>query len=196
MANIVLGVFDSRDNASKAIDDLRSAGYSSDQISLVTRDTAELREWRELQDADVAGDTAKGAIAGGAVGALAGLLLGVGAITLPPLGGVLIAGPLAGALGISTAGASALAGAGLGAAGGGIIGALTNLGISPEEAEIYQRLIIDEGILLGVDENMNSENKASEILRQNGAEEVRIVESVDSLSNNSIPNDDTDSDLV
>ena len=174
MANLVLGVFDSRENASTAIDELKSAGYSSEDISVLTRDTSELNEWREEQN--VADDAAKGAATGGVVGALAGLLIGAGIVTLPPLGAIVIAGPIAAALGISTVAASGLAGAGLGALGGGLVAALRALGLNDEDATRYSELITSEGILVGVERKLvGDQTDPVEIFGQNGAVEVREV---------------------
>jgi len=66
---------------------------------------------------------------GGAVGATLAAILAVGtSIVIPPLGALVIAGPIA----------AALAGAGAGGATGGIIGALIGAGIPEHRARVYE----------------------------------------------------------
>jgi hypothetical protein len=71
--------------------------------------------------------------------------VGLGALTIPGLGPVLAAGPLAIAL-------STLLGAGVGAAAGGVtgglLGALIGLGIPEEEAEYYAEGVRRGGVLV------------------------------------------------
>jgi uncharacterized protein (TIGR02271 family) len=80
------------------------------------------------------------AVAGGAIGGLAGLLLGLGAFAIPGVGPIIGAGPLA----------AALTGAAIGAAGGGLLGALVGWGIPETEAGYYAEGVNRGGTLVAV----------------------------------------------
>jgi hypothetical protein len=94
-----------------------------------------------------------GAGIGAALGGIGGLLVGLGALTIPGIGPVLAAGPLAAALGgVAGAGAGAIAGG----ATGGVLGALGDMGVNQEQAGYYAEGVRRGGTLLTVraDENM------------------------------------------
>ena len=83
-----------------------------------------------MSDRDKASDVVADAGIGAAIGGVGGLLLSAaGALTIPVIGPILAAGPIA----------AALTGAGIGAAAGGLIGALTESGVPEEDAEILCR---------------------------------------------------------
>lgn len=174
MAKTIYGILENAAKANSAIDELLDNGFTNDDLSAISRDTVEIdhRVDETTKAENVGASATTGALTGGALGALAGLLIGVSAITLPPLGGIFIAGPLASALGISTAAASTLAGGGLGALGGGLVG----LGIPEEAAVVYQEKLTNDGVLLAVFcESEDEEKNVQEILENNGASNVVIV---------------------
>ncbi len=122
----VVGVFQERAAAERAVEELRRAGFGPDQIGVVVRDTTESATPRV--DADVAPET--GAAVGAVTGGVLGTVLGVAvALTLPGVGAALAAGILAGALGGATVGITS----------GGLVGALIGMGVSEEEAQHYER---------------------------------------------------------
>src|SRR5207245_2285773 len=110
-----VGLFETPDQAQRALRELHDRGFERAQISFAVRDATRsaalvgAQEYAENESAEAAGT---GAIGGGILGGMAGLLIGIGALTVPGIGPVLAAGPLAGALGTT------LAGAGIGAAAG------------------------------------------------------------------------------
>jgi len=115
----VVGVFNSRAEAERAVADLKRAGFKEDEISLVGKN-----------DRGEGNKAGAGATTGAAIGAGAAALtsLGITFAIIPAIGPVLALGPLAAAL-LSAAG---------GAAAGGIIGALIGLGIPEHEAKYYE----------------------------------------------------------
>lgn len=137
---VAIGVFQHRDKAEAAVDDLRNAGFPPEDIGIAAKRTES--EWGDYEaagpgavvareaDGDVATDAASGAVAGAATGAgLGGLwALGIAAGLLPAIGPV-VAGGLLGSI---------LASAAAGAAAGGLLGALVGLGFSDEEARYYE----------------------------------------------------------
>jgi hypothetical protein len=87
---------------------------------------------------DRAEGAGKGAGIGAGVGGAAGLLAGLGLLAIPGLGPVVAAGWLA----------STALGAAAGAATGGVVGALTQAGISKEDAPIYAEGVRRGGTLV------------------------------------------------
>jgi hypothetical protein len=90
------------------------------------------------------------------------LLSAAGLMTLPVIGPVLAAGPLA----------AALTGAGIGAAAGGLIGALTDAGIPKEEAEHYAEGVRRGDVLVTVRTDEAHAPRACEIMNRRGAMDV------------------------
>jgi hypothetical protein len=127
----VVGTYDNIQTAYAVANDLISAGYSRNDISVIASDTnreyAGYVDGATVKTVDTTDDVAAGAGIGAAIGGLGGLLVGLGALAIPGVGPVIAAGPLL----------AALTGAGVGAVTGGIVGALVDLGIPDEEAHIY-----------------------------------------------------------
>lgn len=120
----VSGLFDNHADARAAVSALEDAGISSDNISIVGRDS-------EGRDSNAGEGAAAGAGIGAAVGGTGGLLAGLGMLAIPGVGPVVAAGWLA-----ATA-AGAVAGAVAGGAAGGLIGSLTKEGVDEDDAHVY-----------------------------------------------------------
>ena len=174
MTTIVLGVFDNRTQAEKAINDLGNSGFNSKDISIVMKDTVEGQHMADSTGANMAEGAVSGAATGGVIGGIAGLLMGIGAITIPGLGPLLIGGPIAAALGLTGAAATTVTGAATGAVAGGLLGALMGLGLPKEKAEVYQQRIEQGAILLAVPTTGNESN-AKNILETSGASDVTTL---------------------
>jgi hypothetical protein len=127
----IAGLFPDRASAEQAIDALKAAGFTGDQIGVAMRDRTAQGILIEETGTEAAEGAATGALGGGMLGGLAGFLIGIGALAIPGVGPIVAGGILAEALGV--AGGTALAGAGIGAAAGGLVGALVGVGI-PEPA--------------------------------------------------------------
>ena len=126
----VVGTYDNIQTAYAVANDLISAGYSRNDISVIANDArSEYAPYVNPHgvEATAGDDVAKGAGIGAAIRGLGGLLVGLGALAIPGVGPVIAAGPLL----------AALTGAGVGAVTGGIVGALVDMGIPDEEAHIY-----------------------------------------------------------
>ena len=122
----IVGVFNSVQDANAAVSELETQGISRDDISVVANKNA--TGYDTMDDRDKASDVIADAGIGAAIGGVGGLLLSAaGALTIPVIGPILAAGPIA----------AALTGAGIGAAAGGLIGALTESGIPEEDAKYY-----------------------------------------------------------
>src|SRR5437660_1550714 len=146
MAQRVAAIFQTRDAAERAADALADLGADRGHISMMARgeeggmtttSTTGVHEGGEVVEPARAvgdsgaplttsdgGDAAKGA----AIGAVAGLAAGLLALTVPGIGLVLAAGPLA----------AAIAG---GAVVGGVYGGLRDIGIEEKHARGYEQRI-------------------------------------------------------
>lgn len=173
MKELVLGVFEAREYAEKAINALhRELGVSGKDISYVYRTSeGQLREGDPdaISSATPGEGAARGAAWGGGIGAVAGLAVAAGAI--PVIGPIIAAGPLVAALGLS-AGAlgSVAAGAITGAAAGGLIGALMSWGMSREHAQQYEDYVKSGNILVAA--HTESPAEAASIMSEFGARNV------------------------
>jgi hypothetical protein len=172
MAKTVVGLFDNFTDAQNVVQELTSAGFARDDISLLANDQRGeySRAVGDTGESATGEGAAAGAIGGGVLGGVLGLLVGVGALAIPGIGPVLAAGPLAAALG--TAGASTLVGAGIGAAAGGVIGALVGAGIPEEDANFYAEGVRRGGTLVMVKSSDDMANRAYDIMQRYGAVDI------------------------
>lgn len=83
MAKMVFGVFTARENAESAINELEDSGYNPKDISIVMQNKEDAEVIHNNTGASVADSTVSGAATGAAIGGIAGLLVGIGAIALP-----------------------------------------------------------------------------------------------------------------
>jgi hypothetical protein len=133
-------VFDSRQDAERAVDWLRSRGVPNEDISVLARNPNETaavaeRTGAERVDDDAGSDMARGAGTGLLAGAGVGALFGLAAAAIPGIGPFITAGALAHALG--AAGGGAVAGAIVGGTSGLVAGALSKWGLDKADAEYY-----------------------------------------------------------
>lgn len=134
----VTGLFDTYADGQAAVRALENQGVSRDNISIVSRN-----EDGVVTDGDGAVDGAEtGAGLGALAGGTGGLLAGLGMLTIPGVGPVVAAGWLAATITGLAAGAVA------GGAAGGIIGALTDAGVSEDEANVYAEGVRRGGTLV------------------------------------------------
>lgn len=150
-------IFETREQAGRAIEALRQSGIRAEDISLVVRDRrggVHAEPIGSMTDA-----TTIGAAGGGLLGGIAGLLVGVGMLAIPGIGPALAAGPIAGLL----------AGGAVGLGVGGVIGALVDLGIPEEEAHDYQAAIERGGLLVAARVPDGDEPEALAILEGIGS---------------------------
>lgn len=130
-----IGVFNTHSSAESALNELKSFGVNETDLSYVyTNGKGNIKDGQSGEK--VGGAAATGATAGAIIGGLAGLV--VANVVLPGFGTVLVAGPLAAALGIGATAATAVAGAAGGAVAGGMIGGLTNLGVAEADVHLYE----------------------------------------------------------
>lgn len=131
-SNVATHLYDSYDQATAVVHDLEAAGVPSADISLIAN--------RGEHIDDEASGAATGATIGTGLGAGVGLLTGLGVMAIPGVGPVVAAGWLA----------ATAVGAIAGLAAGGIVGALTDLGVSDHDANVYAEGVRRGGTLVSV----------------------------------------------
>jgi hypothetical protein len=126
----IVALFESRAAAENAVAELVRAGYSRDDVSIVTRDS---KAGADLPNIGPQTQVGSGADAGtgAAIGGIAGFIGGIVALAIPGIGPIIAAGPLA----------AGIMGAGLGAATGGVIGALKDRGVPENDASQFSEAI-------------------------------------------------------
>lgn len=137
-----VGFYDTEEEAKVAIEALKKQGYRSEDISIVTKNPKHSSAISGETGAEAIEGAATGIAAGGAVGGLGGILLGLGALAIPGIGPVVAAGPIA----------TGLMGLAAGASVGGLGGAFVGMGISAKEAEEFDKQFKAGKILVMVDE--------------------------------------------
>jgi uncharacterized membrane protein len=152
----VVGVYDTEQEAIIAIEKLVRDGYNKQDICVIGQDLKNVNHIADETGTVAEESAAKGAITGGTLGGLTGLLVGIGALAIPGAGPIIAAGPIASSL-IGT-----ITGAGL----GGLTGALIGLGIPDDEAEYYGNSVKEGKILVltkdRIDHHMDDRNTLAE----------------------------------
>jgi uncharacterized membrane protein len=166
----IVAVFETLEDAERALDALRRTGLRREDVSLVMREApAPSAEAADTMGGNVVTGAATGATVGGVLGGLAGWLL---AALVPGVGPVLGAGVLA----------STLTGAAVGAAGGGILGALLGLGVPEDEAADYVDHVTAGRILVTVHAaDPARHGRALEALAGSNARDVRTYTAPDAV---------------
>src|SRR6202158_3502993 len=125
MANkAVFGIAKSESQAIVIADNLKAAGFSENDISVLFPDKTGTKDFAHEQNTKAPEGAVTGAGAGGVLGGALGWLVGIGALAIPGVGPFIAAGPIL----------AALSGAAAGAALGGVTGALIGMGIPEYEA--------------------------------------------------------------
>ncbi|HEX8732282.1 MAG TPA: hypothetical protein VF725_09525 [Ktedonobacterales bacterium] len=148
-STIAVGVFRDPAQAHKAVEELRQAGYSDEEIGYLARVRAP--EPDESTSTTITSGVVEGGLVGGLLGAAVALLI-------PGFGLAIAGGVLAVAIG----------GAAVGAAAGGLLGVLIGIGLPEEEARYYQKELAAGHTVITVKAESGYAD-ALEILRRNGA---------------------------
>ncbi len=167
MAKSVFCLSDNESQAERIVQDLKAAGFSNNDISVLFPDKSGTKDFAHEQHTKAPEGAAAGAGTGGILGGALGWLVGIGALAIPGVGPFIAAGPIM----------AALAGAGVGAAVGGLTGALVGMGIPEYEAKRYEGKIKEGNILISVhSEDSDEVSRAKEIFERAGAHDISYSE--------------------
>ncbi|HEY9731258.1 MAG TPA: hypothetical protein V6C89_05065 [Drouetiella sp.] len=163
MAQTVIGLTTTIDQAELLVDRLRSAGFISSDISVLLPDKEGSQDFAHKNSTKAPEGATAGASTGGVIGGALGWLAGIGALAIPGLGAFVAAGPIM----------AALSGAAVGATVGGTAGALIGMGIPEYEAKMYEGKIREGNILIAAhSESKDMLKTAEDIFKELGAKDV------------------------
>lgn len=170
MAKTVVGLFDTAGEAEQVVRALVDSGFNRNEISVIANDArgehGRAHEVGTSRGDAVAEGAGAGAVGGTVLGGAVGLLVGVGLLTIPGIGPVLAAGPLAAALG------STALGAGIGAAAGGLVGSLVGAGVPESQANYYAEGVRRGGTLVSIRADEGMAERAYQVMQRFGAVDI------------------------
>lgn len=155
--NVASAVFDSRNEAERAIAALRAQGVSDRSISALSRHDDDFQHEHDHGDHVHTDTKASGTGKGIAIGAGTGALAGLAALAIPGVGPFLAMGAVAEAIGV--VGSAAATSAVVGGAIGGLTGALMKYGVDEDDARYFEDRIQKGGYWVGVDLDDSGANR-------------------------------------
>ncbi|MDO9049201.1 MAG: hypothetical protein Q7U66_15895 [Methylobacter sp.] len=167
MTKAVFGIAQSIDQAETIVNELKAAGFSNNDVSVLFPDKSTTRDFAHEKHTKAPEGAAIGGTVGLGAGAVLGWLAGIGSLAIPGVGPFIAAGPIMGAL----------SGAAVGAATGSLTGALIGVGIPEYEAKRYEEKIKGGSALISVHtESSEERDKAKEIFERAHAEDISSTE--------------------
>lgn len=161
--------------AEQIVDQLRNAGFPTEDISLLfsasgesgtanNMNTSKGTRLATSKSTKASEGAAAGGTVGGIIGGTLGLLVGIGTLAIPGMGPFIAAGPIM----------AALAGSAVGGSIGLLTGSLVGLGIPEYEAVHYAEKLKNQNYaLISVHTNSSEDvERVKEIFERNGAEDI------------------------
>lgn len=174
MSKAVFAIINSTERAAQIVDDLKAAGFSNTDISVLLPDQRGTRDFAHEQNTKAPEGAATGAGTGTLLGGALGWLVGIGSLAIPGLGPFIAAGPIM----------AALSGAAVGAVAGGLTGALIGMGVPEYEAKRFEGKLKSGNILLSVHaSNSDQLSRAKQIFKN------YKVDDVSDTSESSVPHE-------
>jgi hypothetical protein len=159
----VFCIANSRSQADTIVDNLKNAGFSSNDIAALFADKESGHDFAHEKNTKAPEGAVTGAGTGGVLGGALGWIAGIGALAIPGFGPLIAAGPIL----------AALSGAAIGATVGGIAGGLIGMGIPELEAKRYEGKLKQGNILVSVHTESSDElERAKAIFERAGAEDI------------------------
>lgn len=149
--------------ADRIVDQLKTANFSNNDISVLFPDKGTTRDFAHEKNTKAPEGAVTGAGTGGAIGGALGWIAGIGALTIPGVGPFIAAGPIIAALSVAAVGATV----------GGITGGLIGLGIPEIEAKRYEGKVREGNILISAHtEDSKEVTRAKDIFTKAGAHDI------------------------
>jgi len=166
MKSAVFAIVSNPVQAEAVVDELRLAGFSNNDVSVLFPDMEGTREFAHAKSTKAPEGAVIGASAGGVIGGVAGWLLGLGTLAIPGVGPIVAAGPIF----------AALSGVAVGGAAGGLSGALAGLGFPEYEAKLFAGKLQDGNILIAAHaENSHETRVARQIFERANAHDIGVT---------------------
>lgn len=167
MSKTITALYEEVADARAAIEALLANGYDREHISLVVPDPEGMYEESIAEGMAAEGENPRdtavaGTFTGGALGGLAGLLLGVSVFTLPALGAAVIAGPIY----------TTFMGASAGGISGGLLGWLLEKGVSERRAHYETEALRRGHSLVAVECDDEQQTQVTGVLQQYNALDI------------------------
>ncbi len=177
-----VGTFSSYQATELALHELKDNNFVMDQVSVVGRDIENYTEVTgantsntladisnennvQIKDNKAGEKAADGAMAGITLGGFTGLLVGLGALAIPGVGPVMLAGAAATAL------VSTISGGVIGGIAGSLAGGLVGLGIPGDRAKVYSDRLAQGDYLVIVEGSEDELTLAESIFNHHGIQE-------------------------
>jgi hypothetical protein len=149
--------------ADRIVDQLKTAHFSNNDISVLFPDKGTTRDFAHEKNTKAPEGAVTGAGTGGVIGGALGWIAGIGALTIPGIGPFIAAGPIIAALSAAAVGATV----------GGITGGLIGLGIPEIEAKRYEGKVREGNILISAHTEDSKEiTRAKDIFTKAGAHDI------------------------
>jgi uncharacterized membrane protein len=159
----VAALFPSLNEAGRAYEKLGQIGIPRESISLIAGNDNKRHDEYLKAARKASTSTAEAAVSNASFGGGVGIVAMLIALSIPGVGPIVALGPLL----------TVLAGLGIGAATGGLIGALHNMGISHEEAPLYEEAVRRGAVIVVAKVDEQFEDEAVDAMKQNGGRDIR-----------------------
>lgn len=157
------GIYHTREQAERGVEDLLTAGFSTDDISVLLSPDTSSRTFAHEKNSKAPEGASAGDLGGGFIGGALGLLASLGVIVFPGIGALIAAGPIL----------AGIAGVGAGGTLGGFIGGMVGFGIPEYEARRFEGHLKKGGVLLSVHCHSSDRlESALSLLSQTGAQDI------------------------
>ena len=163
MAKAVFCIAKSEEQATNIVNQLKEAGFSNNDVSVLLPDRAGSRDFAHERHTKAPEGAATGAVAGGVMAGVLGWLVGIGTLAIPGVGPLIAAGPILAALSSAAAGGAV----------GGLAGGLIGLGIPEYEAKQFEGKVKNGNILISVHtEDSKERSVAKQIFDRAHADDI------------------------
>jgi len=163
VAKAVFCIAKSEEQATNIVNQLKEAGFSNNDVSVLLPDRAGSRDFAHERHTKAPEGAATGAVAGGVMAGVLGWLVGIGTLAIPGVGPLLAAGPILAALSSAAAGGAV----------GGLAGGLIGLGIPEYEAKQFEGKVKNGNILISVHtEDSKERSVAKQIFDRAHADDI------------------------
>lgn len=192
----VFGVYEDAQQAHRAVEELLSMGYRSDEISILSKDKGQMDDIEGIDtsmeglDSSTEAGLKGGIVTGATIGGVGGLLAGLGALAIPGIGPIIAAGPLAAAL------TGILAGGAVGGTIGTIGGALIDAGVPEEDARFVDERFDAGDIIVYVEADESRFDDVSKTLNYPNRSVSEPIKGSSDPMNQADPNNYSDSENI